>query len=103
MVEDDYAIGDIFFKTVARDCALALFASDDGSHAAILQPAKEPTQLRAQDGVIWQPGEERLNRIEHHAFRADGLDGVPQPDEQTFEIVLTRLFDLAALDMDIIK
>ena len=53
--------------------------------------------------MIWQPGEERLDRVEDDALRAGGLDGVPQPDEQTFEIILARLFDLAALDMDIIK
>ena len=83
--------------------SLAFLAGDDRRHAAILQPAKKPAQFRAQDGVIWQPGEERLDRVEHHALGADGIDGVPEPDEEAFKIVLARLLDLAALDVDVVE
>ena len=50
-----------------------------------------------------QPGEQRLDRVEHHAFRADGVDGVPEPQEEPFQVILARLLDLAALDVDIIE
>ncbi len=32
---------------------------------------------------IGQPGEQRLDGIQHDAFGADGIDGVPEADEQT--------------------
>ena len=103
LVENNHAIGHIFFQPVPRDRRLALFAGNDGRHAAILQPAEQPAQLRAQDGVIWQSGEQRLDRVEHDAFRADGIDGVAETDEEPFEIVLAGLLDLAAFDMDVIE
>ena len=53
--------------------------------------------------MIGQPGEKRLDGVEHHAFRADGIDGVPEPDEKPFQIILARLLDLAALDVDVIE
>ena len=66
----------------------------------VLQPAKQAAQLGAQDGGVGQPGEERLDGVEHHALGADAVDRVPQPDEQPFQVVLARLLDLAALDVD---
>ena len=82
---------------------LALLAGDNGGHAAILQPAEQPAQLGAEDGVIGQPGEQRLEGVEDDALGADGIDGVPEPDEQPFEIVFAGLLDLAALDVDVVQ
>ena len=40
--------------------------------------------------IAWfgQPGEERLDGVEHDALGADRVDRVPEPDEQPFEVVL---------------
>ena len=104
MVEDDHAVGDVFLEAVARDrAAVALLAGDDRGHAAVLQPAEQAAQLGAQNGVIGQSGEQRLDRVEHHAFRADGIDRVPSRMNRPFEVVLAGLLDLAALDMDVVE
>src|SRR4029077_16603773 len=103
LIEDDHAISHVLLEPVARDRSVTLFTCDDRRHAAILQPAKKPAQFRAEDGVIWQPGEECLDRVEHHALRPDGIDCVSETDKESFKIILPRLLDLAALDMDVIK
>ena len=50
--------------------------------------------------IAWllKPGEQRLDGVEHHPLGADRVDGVAEPDEQPFEVVLAGLLDLAALD-----
>ena len=53
--------------------------------------------------MIRQPGEERLDGVEHHAFRPDRINGVPEPEEEPLEIVFAGLLDLAALDADVIE
>jgi hypothetical protein len=70
--------------------------------SAVLQPAKEPTQLGAEHGVVRQAGEQRLEGVERDALRADRIDRVRKPDEEPFEVVLPGLLDLAALDADVV-
>ena len=41
-------------------------------------------------------------RVQHDALGADRVDGVAEPDEQAFEVVLAGLLDLAALDVDVV-
>ena len=53
--------------------------------------------------MIGQAGKQRLKRVEHDALCLDGIDGVAEPDEEAFEVVLTCLFDLASLDMNMIE
>jgi hypothetical protein len=103
LVEDDDAIGDVFLQPVARQRVFGALARDDGSQSAIFQPTEEAAQFRAEDGVIGQAGKQGFDGVEDHAFRADGLDGMAEPDEQPFEVVLARLLDLAALDLDVIE
>ena len=81
---------------------LALLAGDDGGDALVLEPAEEPAQLGAQDGLVGQAGEERLEGVEHDALGADGVDGVAEADEQAFQVVFAGLLDLAALDADVV-
>ena len=83
--------------------AVAALAGDDGGHALVLEPAEQAAQLGAQDGVVGQAGEQRLERVQHHALGADGVDRVTEPDEQSFQVVLAGLLDLAALDVDIVQ
>ena len=64
---------------------------------------EEPAQLGAQDRMIGQPGEERLDGVEHHAFGTDGIDGEAEADEQPLQIILAGLLDLAALNADMLE
>jgi hypothetical protein len=44
-------------------------------------------------------GEERFDRVEHNAFRANLIDGVAETDKESFEVVLSRFLDFRALDV----
>ena len=51
-VEQDHAVGHVLLEAVARQRGLAPLAGDDGGDALVLQPAKEPVQLGAQDLLV---------------------------------------------------
>lgn len=87
MVEHDHAVGDIFLHTIARQRLFAVFAGDDGGDALLLQPAKQAAQFGAQDELVGEAGEQRLDGIQRHALGADGVDGGPQANEQAFQVV----------------
>ena len=70
--------------------------------AVLLEPAEQAAQLGAQYGFVFEAGEQRLDAVEEHALGADGIDGVAEPDEQAFEVVLAGLLDLAAFEVDVI-
>jgi hypothetical protein len=42
------------------------------------------------------------NRVQHHPLRADALDGVIQPDEQSLEVVVAGFLDLAAVQLHVV-
>ena len=63
-----------------------------------LSQREQAAQLGAQDRRVGQPGEQRLDGVEHDPPGADGVDGVAQSDEETLEVVLAGLLDLAPLD-----
>ncbi len=46
-----------------------------------------------------RPEKSDLDGIQHDALGADGVDGMPEADEQPFQIVFAGLFDLTALDV----
>jgi hypothetical protein len=102
MVEHDHAIGDVLLEPLPRELPVAALGGDHRGHALFLEPAEEPNHLGAQDRLVRQAAEERLDRVEHHALGADRIDGVIQPDEQGFEVVLAGFLDLVALDLDVI-
>jgi hypothetical protein len=81
----------------------AALGRDDGGDAFVLEPAKEPAQLGAEDGFVGQAGEERLERVQHDAFGADGIDRVIEPDEQPFEVVSAGVRDFTALDVHVVE
>ena len=70
---------------------------------AILEPTEQTAQLGAEDSVVREPGEERLDCIQHQALGSDGINRVSEPNEEPFEIVFPRHFDLATFDMDIVE
>src|SRR5262249_50942804 len=78
-------------------------AGDDRRHAPSLQPAEQAAQPGAEDRLVRQAREERLDRVEHDALGADRVDGEPEPDEEPLEIVIARLLDLAALDLHVVE
>lgn len=102
VIQQDDAVGDIFLHPVAGQLFAPPFGGDDGGHALVLEPPEQPPQFSAQDRLVRQSGEECLQGVEHHAFRADGIDGQIQPDEETLEVVIAGLVDFAALNVDVI-
>ena len=52
MIQQNHAVGDIFFEAVARQGALATLRGDYGRQVSILEPAEEAAKLRSQDALI---------------------------------------------------
>ena len=100
VVEQDHAIGNIFFQPVTGQSAVAAFGGDDGGYAPVFEPAKQAAQFRPQDALILQSGKQIFDGVENHALRANGVDGGAQPDEEAFQIVVAGFVNLAALDAD---
>ena len=101
MVQEDDAVGDVFLEALARERVDAALAGDDRGDAALLQPGEQPPQLGAQHAGVAQSGEQRFDRVEHDAARADRAQRVIEADEEAFEVVFPGLFDLRALDPDV--
>ena len=102
VIELDHRVGDVFLEAVARERALAAFAGNHDREVAIAQPAEQPAQLRAEDRLVLQAGEQRLDGVQDDALGAHRRDGVIEADEEALEVVLTGLLDLAAVDVDVV-
>ena len=102
VVEQDHAVGDVLLQALPGQRPVAALAGDDGRDPLVLQPAEQPPQLGAQDGLVGQAGEERLERVEDDPLGADRVDRVAEADEQPLEVVLAGLLDLAPVDLDVI-
>ncbi len=102
MIQHDDAIGDIFFQSVPGQRPITPFPGDDCRDALPLEPAEQPPQFGAQDGRVGEAGEEGFNRVQHDPLGPDRVDGMPQAHEQTLQVILARLLDLAPLDVDVI-
>ena len=102
VVEHDHTIGDILFQPLARQCTglVAPLASDDGGDSPVLEPAEKAAQFCAHDDQVGQAGEQRFDRVEHHAFGADAVDGMAEPDEEALQIEVTALRDRTAFHMN---
>ncbi len=59
-------------------------------------------QLGPDARRIRQAAEQRVDGIEHHALRTDAIDGLPQPDEQAFEVEATAFKHLLRVQHDTI-
>ena len=71
VVQEDHAVADVLLQAVAGERLLALLAGDDGRDALVLEPAEQPAQLGAQDRLVGQPGEERLDGVQHDPLGPD--------------------------------
>ena len=102
MIEQDDAVGNVFFQPLARERPAALLAGDDGRHPLFFEPVKQPPHFRPQNGLVIQAGKQAFDGIEHHALRADLLDRVIQSNEKTFKVIFPVLVDLLPIDFHII-
>ena len=102
MIEEDDAIGDVFFEAVAGKIAFAAFSGDHSGEAAIFEPAEQPADFSAQHAGVGEAGEDRFERVEDHALGADGVDRVLQANEESFEIVLAGFLNFARFDADVV-
>ena len=102
VVEQDHAVGDVFFQAVARQRAFAALAGDDGGNALFLEPFEQTAQFGAQQQFVFEAAEQGLDGIDNDALGADGVDGIAEADEKALEIVFAGLVDLGALDLDVV-
>src|SRR5262245_29732451 len=86
-----------------RVSPLASFGRDKSRDALVLEPAEQAAELGPQDGLVGQAAEQRFQRVQHDPLGPDGVDGQPQPDEEGLQVVLAGLFNLAALDVDVVE
>ena len=103
MIEQQHAIGDVFFQTLPRQRAVAALGGDDGRHAAVLQPVEQPPDLGPQDGRVGKGGEQALDRVEHDALGAYRIDCQLKPQEKAFEVVIADLGELGRIDGDVFE
>ena len=52
MVQQDHAIGEVFFEAVAGERAVAALGGDDGGEIAVIQPAEQAAQFRSQNRCV---------------------------------------------------
>jgi hypothetical protein len=102
MVEENHAIGDVFFEAVAGQRALAALSGDDGGDSLILEPAEQAPQFGAEYAGVGKAREERFGSVEENALGFDRIDRRVQADEQAFQIVLAGLRDFVFVDIDVI-
>src|SRR5687768_18587018 len=68
MIKEDDAIGDVFFKALAREGSFAALAGDDGGDAFVFEPAKKAAEFAAEDRNVAEAAEEGFNGVERDAF-----------------------------------
>ena len=100
MVERNHAVGHIVLQAMSRGCTLASLGRNDRRRSQILASAEEPPKFGTQDQFIRQRGEQGCDRIQYDPLRLDAIDGVTKTDEESFQIVLAGLLDLALFRSD---
>src|ERR1700716_4172943 len=103
VIEGYHAIGNILFQSVAGERAFAALSGNHGGETAIFEPPKKTAYFRAQHALIGKTGKHRFQGVGHDALGADGIDGVLEAYEQSFEIVLAGFLNLAGFDVHIIE
>ena len=98
MIQQNHAVGDVLLQPMPRQRSFSLLGRHHRRKVAVLQPAEQPPQFRAQDRHIGEPGKERFQRVQNHPLRSHRIHGVLQPDEQALQIVVAGLMNLARLD-----
>jgi hypothetical protein len=96
-------VGDGLLDAVPRQHAGVPLRGDHRREPALPQPSGQPPDFGAQDPMIRQFAEQRLERVEHHPAGAHALDRIRDADEQAVEIVLAGLCHLGARDMHVVE
>ncbi len=60
VIQQQHAVGDIFFHAVPGERAIAPLGGDHGGDSLVLEPAEEAAQLGSQDADVLQAAEQRL-------------------------------------------
>src|SRR3954464_6472307 len=102
MVEQNNAIRNVFFKTMASKRPAAGFCSDHRGNALTLEPAKQSPQFAPNYGFIGQATEEHFNGIHHYTLCADAAYSVLNANKQPRKIVLTGFFELVSRYLHVI-
>ena len=98
IVECDHAVRDVLLEPVTRHRPFAALAGDQRGHPSIFQPAKQAPELGTEQRFVFEAGEQRFEGVDDDALGSDRVDREREPYEQTLEVVLAGLLDLAALD-----
>ena len=81
--------------------AFASFRGNDCRHTSFLQPIEKTAQFGAKNTCVRESSVEGFECVQHHAFRADRVNGESQSDEQPVEIVFPSFLDFAADDSNV--
>ena len=81
VVEGDDTVRDILFEPVLGDGPVPALARDNGGDAPVLEPEEEPAQLRPEDGLVREAGEDGLEGIDGDTLCADLVDHRAEPDK----------------------
>jgi len=103
MVEENNAIGDVLFESVTGECPFAAFGGNHGGDSLVFQPAEQAAQFSTQNALVLESGEQVLDCVENHALRADTINGGTETDEESLQIVIAGLVDLAAFHANVIE
>ena len=102
VVEHHHAVRDVLLDPEPGELAVdvAALTGDDRGQVVVLEPAEEPAELAAHDGLVGQRAEEQLDRVEHDTPGADLGDGAGQPDEEPLEVEAAGLDELRRVEAD---
>ena len=81
VIEQDDAIGNILFQAMVRKLAFAALAGDHSSELSFFEPTKQASKFRAQNCLVREAGEQRLDTVEHYPLRSNGVDGLAKPNK----------------------
>jgi hypothetical protein len=81
VVEENYAVRNVFIESVASQHTFAAFPRDHRRNALVLEPAEQTPQLRTQYSGIGKAREKSFGGIEQNAFGLDLIDRRVQADE----------------------
>ena len=102
MVERDDAVGDVLLEPLPRERVDAALAGDHGRDAPLLQPGEQAPELGAQDRRRCSARQKSDSIVSRTMRRAPTERSAwSRRMKSAFEVVLSRLLDLRALDPDV--
>jgi hypothetical protein len=102
VIEQDHAIGDVFLETMPGQRASPRSPVMTEVTPRCFNQSNSRRSSARRTAVFEKPPKRRFEGVQHHALRADRIDGEPQSDEQPSEVEVARFLDLAAHDRHVI-